>query len=95
MMLSNLLLSSSLLPLVHAWTTFVVPHSTDHSDDAAVLNAALANYTANVTILFKKGVTYNIFTPVTFPVLNNVEVSIQGNLTYPNNIATIQGKPTE
>ncbi|ETW86713.1 glycoside hydrolase family 28 protein [Heterobasidion irregulare TC 32-1] len=71
--------------------TFVVPHSTDHSDDAAVLNAALANYTANTTILFKKGITYNIFTPVTFPVLNNVEVSIQGNLTYPNNIATIQG----
>ncbi|THH19377.1 hypothetical protein EW146_g1787 [Bondarzewia mesenterica] len=67
----------------------LIPHA-DGSDDAAELSAVLADYATNATILFEKGVTYNMFTPVKFPVLNNVEVSIQGNLTYPNDIATIQ-----
>ncbi|KAI0354693.1 pectin lyase-like protein [Trametes cingulata] len=46
---------------------------------------------ANATILFAKGVKYNIFTPIKFPVFNNVEVRIEGNLSYPDDIATIQG----
>ena len=54
--------------------------------------AAIANVSANATILFEKGVTYNIFTPITFPTFTNVEVSIQGNLTYPANITAVQGK---
>ena len=75
-----------------AWQTYVVEH-TDGQDDALVLTAALAtgNFSANTTILFEKGKTYNIFAPIKFPVLNNVEVAIEGNLTYPDDIATIQG----
>ena len=74
-----------------AWQTYVVEH-TDGQDDASVLTAALAtgNFSANTTILFEKGKTYNIFTPIKFPVLNNVEVAIEGNLTYPDDMATIQ-----
>ncbi|KAI0368942.1 pectin lyase-like protein [Pilatotrama ljubarskyi] len=77
---------------VSAWNTFVVPH-TDGKDDTPPLAAALAtgNYSANATILFAKGVKYNIFTPIKFPVFNNVEVRIEGNLSYPSDIATIQG----
>lgn len=73
-----------------AWTTYTVPH-TAGKDDSPALNAAVKNYTANATILFQKGVTYNIFTPVVFPVFNNVEVRIEGNLTYPTDIPAIQG----
>lgn len=40
---------------------FVVPH-TPGADDSPAVIAALANYTANATILFKSGVTYNIWT---------------------------------
>ncbi|KAI0079551.1 pectin lyase-like protein [Panus rudis PR-1116 ss-1] len=74
-----------------AWNTFTVPH-VDGSDDTPALASALAsgNYSTNTTILFAKGTTYNILTPIKFPVLNNVEVRIEGNLTYPNDIATIQ-----
>ncbi|KAF4611612.1 hypothetical protein D9613_004513 [Agrocybe pediades] len=72
-----------------AWKTFTVPH-TDGQDDTPALMAALPDYTSDSTILFKKGVNYNIFTPVKFPVLNNVEVRIEGNLTYPADIPTIQ-----
>ncbi|KAL5534476.1 hypothetical protein ACEPAG_938 [Sanghuangporus baumii] len=79
--------------LAAAWSTFVVPH-TDGADDTHGLVAAVANYTRNSTILFEKGITYNIFSPITFPKFTNVEVSIQGNLTYPTNISSIQAAVT-
>ncbi|KAF8650280.1 hypothetical protein AX16_005333 [Volvariella volvacea WC 439] len=74
---------------VLAWKTFVVPH-VDGQDDTPALLAALPNYANDSKILFKKGITYNIFTPITFPVLNNVEIHIEGNLTYPSDIPTVQ-----
>ncbi|KAL5535292.1 hypothetical protein ACEPAF_3386 [Sanghuangporus sanghuang] len=79
--------------LAAAWSTFVVPH-TGGADDTPGLLAAVANYNTNSTILFEKGITYNIFSPITFPKLTNVEVSIQGNLTYPTNISSIQAAVT-
>ena len=75
-----------------AWTTITVPNTGGSADDTPGLVAAIANVSANATILFEKGVTYNIFTPITFPEFTNVEVSIQGNLTYPANITAVQGE---
>ncbi|KAI0714728.1 pectin lyase fold/virulence factor [Earliella scabrosa] len=74
-----------------AWTTFTVPHA-DDSDDTLALIAALAtgSLSNNATILFAKGVKYNISTPINFPVLNNVEVRIEGNLSLPDDIPTVQ-----
>ncbi|KAI0800508.1 pectin lyase fold/virulence factor [Fomes fomentarius] len=76
---------------VAAWTTFTVPHL-DGQDDTPALTTALAtgNFSKNATILFAKGTTYNIFTPIKFPPLTNVEVRIEGNLSYPEDIPTIQ-----
>lgn len=80
------------VPAAFAWNTYVVPH-VDGADDTPSLAAALATgtYSANATILFKKGVHYNIWTPIKFPSLQNVEVRIEGNLSYPTDIPTIQG----
>lgn len=75
---------------VSATKTLVVPHAAGQ-DDTPGLAAALAAYSSDSTILFQRGVTYNIFTPIKFPVLNNVEIRIEGNLTYPTDIPTIQG----
>ena len=89
--LSVLLLASS--ALVSGWSTFTVPHIDGQDDTPGLLNAlSTGNFTANSTILFKKGITYNIFTPIKFPTLHNVEVAIEGNLTYPADIPTVQGK---
>ncbi|KAF9473888.1 pectin lyase-like protein [Pholiota conissans] len=77
------------IQLVKAWSTFTVPHDANQDDTPALL-AALPNFASNSTILFKEGVTYNIFTPIKFPTLNNVEVVIEGNMTYPTDIPTIQ-----
>jgi len=77
--------------VVGAWKTFTVPHSPGKDDTPAVL-AAFPDFAANATILFKKGLTYNIFTPIKFPSLNNVEIRIEGNLTYPSDIPTVQGR---
>ena len=77
-----------------AWTTYVVPHSPG-GDDAPALIAALSTnecLATNATILFKKGVTYNISTPIKFPKFQNVIVSIQGNITYAADIEKTQGE---
>ncbi|KAF7307636.1 Glycoside hydrolase family 28 protein [Mycena indigotica] len=84
-----------LLPLLQfvatvlAWDTFVVPHTPD-ADDTPGLLSLVTSHPANATILFSKGTTYNAWSAIKFPVLNNVEIRIEGNLTYPNDIATIQ-----
>ncbi|KAG5732641.1 putative exopolygalacturonase C [Termitomyces sp. T112] len=75
--------------LVSGWNTFVVPH-TDGQDDIPGLMGAIGSYSTNSTILFQKGVNYNAFTPIKFPILNNVEIRIEGNLSYPTDIPTIQ-----
>ncbi|KAJ7146434.1 pectin lyase fold/virulence factor [Mycena epipterygia] len=69
--------------VVCAWDTFVVSNTPD-ADDTPGLLALVKNHTSNATILFSKGVTYNIFTPIKFPLFTNVEIRIEGNLTYPN-----------
>lgn len=91
MRISNILVSATSVALTSAWNTFVVPHSPGQDDAPAIL-AALPTLVANSSIVFKKGITYNIFTPIKFPVLNNVEVVIEGNLTYPTDISAIQGR---
>ena len=78
--------------LVAAWNTFTVPHSPGKDDTPAIL-AALPDFATNSTILFQESITYNIFTPIKFPILNNVDIRIEGNLTYPTDISTIQGRP--
>lgn len=90
-------MKTALLPLLTsatgttAWKVLTVPH-TQGQDDTPALTAALAtgNFSSDSTILFQKNVTYNIFTPVVFPVFTNVEVRVEGNLSYPDDIATIQ-----
>lgn len=69
---------------------FEVDHI-DGADDTPALLAGIANYTQGATIVFKKGITYNIFTPVKFPTLSNVVIKIEGNLTYPTSISDVQG----
>ncbi|CAE6434491.1 unnamed protein product [Rhizoctonia solani] len=82
----------ALLPLVSAYSkTFVVPHTPGKDDSPAVV-AAIANYSSNSLILFKKGVTYNLWTPINFGTLNNCEVAFEGNATYPTDIATVQAE---
>jgi hypothetical protein len=81
----------SLVAVTQAWNTYVAPHA-DGQDDSPAIQAALnsGNYSTDSTILFKKGVHYNIFTPLVFPTLKNVEVAIEGNLSYPSDIPTVQ-----
>jgi hypothetical protein len=90
-MFSWLVILCALAVTSSAWKTFIVPHSPDQDDTPALLQA-LPNFTSDATILFAKGFTYNIFTPVRFPTLTNVEVRVEGNLTYPTDIPTIQSQ---
>ena len=91
--ISLLLGALSTLGRTLAWTKFTVPHNAGRDDTPGLMQVlSSGNLTSNATILFQRGITYNIFTPVKFPTLHNVEVAIEGNLTYPNDIATVQGK---
>ncbi len=93
----RLLHLTSVLPfmsLAMAWTTYVVPHS-EGNDDTPALAAAFSadpKLATNATILFQRGVTYNILTPILFPRFENVIVSVQGNLSYGADVQATQGK---
>ena len=80
--------------LAAAWTTYTVQNSPGYDDTTALASALASNkdLTSSATILFQKGVTYNISTPITFPELQNVIISIQGNITYGADIEATQGK---
>jgi hypothetical protein len=89
------MLRSFSIPLAYAaiagaWSTFVVPH-TENADDTLALMAAVSDYTSDASIIFAPNTTYNIWSPITFPHLMNVEVVISGNLSYPTSIETVQG----
>ncbi|KAJ7207512.1 pectin lyase fold/virulence factor [Mycena pura] len=86
MLLAGLLLHAS---AALAWNTFVVPH-THGADDTPGLLALVSKHSSDATILFSRGVTYNAFSAINFPVLTNVEIRIEGNVTYPQDIAAIQ-----
>lgn len=75
---------------VSSQRTVVVPHTGDQDDTPGLL-AALPSCTSDCVILFQNGTSYNLFTPVRFPVLRNVEIRIEGNLTYPDSIPQVQG----
>jgi hypothetical protein len=83
----------SSVSLALAWTTYVVPNSPGNDDTPALAAAFSADpkLATNATILFKRGVTYNISTPIRFPRFENVIVSVQGNLTYADDIKATQG----
>jgi len=94
MRLLHLASALSSVSLALAWTTYVVPHS-GGNDDTPALAAAFSTdpkLATNATILFKKGVTYNILTPISFPYLENVVVSVQGNLSYAADVQATQGE---
>lgn len=88
----------SFVSLALAWTTYIVPHSAGGGDDTPALAQAFTDnpsLATDSTILFQQGVTYNILTPICLPHLENVIVSVQGNLTYSADIKTTQGANTE
>jgi hypothetical protein len=94
MMFVRMLLSLT-APLAYAtitgaWLTFVVPHTND-ADDTPALMAAIPDYMSDASIVFEANTTYNVWSPITFSHLTNVEVVISGNLTYPKSIETVQG----
>jgi len=91
-----LFLLSSLIALAYAQTTLIVPH-TDGFDDVPALTALLSNTsngsagcTSGISIVFSADTTYNVWSPLVFPELNDIEVRIEGNLTYPENITLVQ-----
>ena len=97
MHLLRLISALSSASLAAAWTTYTVPHSSGKDDTPALAAAFNADksLTTNATILFQKGVTYNMATPITFPNFQNVIVSIQGNITYGADIKATQGENSE
>lgn len=76
-----------------AWTTYTVPHS-GGGDDTPALTAALSSrpeLRSSATIVFQAGLTYNLETPIIFPRFENVIISVQGNLTFANDVEATQG----
>lgn len=93
-MFSNLVglaaIALSLATSATAYTTCKVPDSPKGFDDSANVRALLANCSTNAEIVFSEGKNYNISTPINFGTLNNVTISILGNLNLPDSIPYVQ-----
>jgi hypothetical protein len=69
--------------------TCTVQSSNGKSDDSISFEEALKSCSSNAIIHFKDGISYNIWTPIKAS-LNNVEIQVNGNLSLPNNMKTVQ-----
>jgi len=86
------LLPLLLLATVALAGTFIVPHTSSSADDTLALLAALPaiqNGTYD-RVLFEKGTTYQLLTPVNFGSLKDVEIAIEGNISLPNSMTNVQ-----
>lgn len=73
-----------------AFKQCIVPNSPKGIDDSVAVRALLANCSSNAEIIFSEGKNYNISTPINFGTLNNVTISILGNLNLPTSIPYVQ-----
>ncbi|THV47848.1 hypothetical protein BGAL_0284g00020 [Botrytis galanthina] len=64
------------------------------ADDSPAVAAAFVKCSSNSIIEFKKGVDYNIFSPISAKNLSNVIIRQEGNLHLPQNITYIQNLVT-
>lgn len=59
-------------------------------DSSTAILAAFKECHSNAKIIFKEGADYNIFTPMVFPTLKNVEVHMGGTLHMSKDIPAVQ-----
>jgi hypothetical protein len=59
-------------------------------DDSPAIDAAFEECSSDAVIEFPMGVNYRLLTPIHHRGLNNIEISMQGNLHLPENITYIQ-----
>ncbi|CAG7850819.1 Probable exopolygalacturonase C; AltName: Full=Galacturan 1,4-alpha-galacturonidase C; AltName: Full=Poly(1,4-alpha-D-galacturonide)galacturonohydrolase C; Flags: Precursor [Serendipita indica DSM 11827] len=71
--------------------TCVVPHK-DGQDDSPEIVKVFQQCNKNAQIVFKEGVDYNMWSPMSWVNLSGVTISLNGNLHLPNNITAVQQK---
>ena len=70
--------------------TCVVPSSNGTESDSPAIQETFDRCSKDSTILFEKNVDYNVFEPIAALKLDNVIISVQGNLHLPQDIPTVQ-----
>lgn len=68
----------------------VVPASGGQESDSPAIQKVFGECSTDATIIFKEGVTYNVFEPIEALELSNVVISVQGNLDLPQDIPSVQ-----
>jgi polygalacturonase len=89
LVLAFLLSVRTLAQATRSKTCTIEPSKGEENSSSAIL-AAFKNCTTNAAVIFKEGQNYNIFTPINFPKLTNVEIRMGGNLHLPKDIKTVQ-----
>jgi len=72
--------------------TCIMPKNTtvNEGDDTPGILNATAHCGEHSRLLFAAGTTYNLFTPLQFSSINNVEFVFEGNLTLSENVTEVQ-----
>lgn len=71
----------------------IVPTASNSSStvsDSKLIEATFAQCSQDSTIIFQKGINYNVFEPISATNLSNVIISVQGNLNLPQDIPAVQ-----
>ncbi|OCT46447.1 Exopolygalacturonase C [Cladophialophora carrionii] len=75
-------------------TTCTIPSqfrsSGGKADDSPAISSAFARCARDSTIVFSKGVDYNVLQPISATNLSNVTIRMQGTLHLPKNITAVQ-----
>jgi galacturan 1,4-alpha-galacturonidase len=74
-----------------SFKTCIVPkNQTVDGDDSPGIMATVKNCGSNSRIVFSANTTYNLWTPISFAGLTNIEFLIDGNLTLPANVSQVE-----
>lgn len=88
--LTSILIVCPVLAAPKAQNTCIVSH-TDGEDDGPNIQAAIDKCGLSDSVIeFEHGVHYNLWTPVRFLNMDNVEIRLYGNFSIPDNITYVQ-----
>jgi hypothetical protein len=68
----------------------VIPSSNGTDDDSLAITRTSTRCSSDSVVVFREGVDYNVFQPISATNLSNVETQTNGNLHLPQNITAVQ-----
>ncbi|KAK6066923.1 exopolygalacturonase C 1 [Seiridium cupressi] len=70
--------------------TCLIPKNTTGVDDTPTIVSTVAECGDRSRVIFQKGLTYNLITPLKLSALTNIELVFEGNVSLPENVTYVE-----